>query len=68
MVIVNPFQNDIKIKDNNWKMFAFDNAVFSDMWKEGQKSNRKYTNKEFTDYVCWAISDHRPMWAILDFE
>ncbi len=41
-------------------VFDFDKVIFSDLFE-----NRNRTKKDFTSYVVWAISDHRPLWAQL---
>ncbi|MEA2361322.1 MAG: hypothetical protein QOD71_467 [Thermoleophilaceae bacterium] len=39
-------------------VFDFDAVIFHDLWQSK-------TPNEFNDYVIWAISDHRPLWAQL---
>jgi hypothetical protein len=40
-------------------VFDFDTAIFHDLWGS-------HSHTDFTSYVVWAISDHRPMWAQFD--
>lgn len=39
-------------------VFDFDAVIFADLWQQR-------TRNEFNDYVIWAISDYRPLWAQL---
>jgi endonuclease/exonuclease/phosphatase family metal-dependent hydrolase len=39
-------------------VFDLDAVIFHDLWQSK-------TPNEFNDYVIWAISDHRPLWAQL---
>lgn len=37
-------------------VFDFDATIFPDLWQSRSRT-------EFTSYVVWAISDHRPLWG-----
>lgn len=64
LVFVKPFSN--KIKMNKFGIFAWDNAVFTDLWNKTKTNPSTKTPTEFKDYAKWAISDHRVLWSLLD--
>jgi hypothetical protein len=39
-------------------VYDFEAVIFPDLW-----NSRSRTRTDFTSYVVWAISDHRPMWG-----
>jgi hypothetical protein len=45
----------------DYGVFDFDAVVFPEIW-----NSKTRTKTDFTSYVVWAISDHRPMWAQFD--
>jgi len=49
-----PENTDADLKEIG--VFDFDAVIFNDLWQAR-------TRTDFNDYVIWAISDHRPLWA-----
>lgn len=64
LVFVTPFSKKIKL--NRFGIFAWDRAVFHDLWDQTQTNPPKKTREQFRAYAKWAISDHRILWSLLD--
>lgn len=76
IALLKPFTK--KIRCVEFGVFAWDNAVFRTLWnklgKECSKDEdlsaedkRKKRMTEYQKFAKWAISDHRPVWALFEF-
>jgi len=68
MVVIKPFAE--KIQATDFKIFAWDRFLFKELW--GKLLNEHDNNcskaaSEFQKFAKWAISDHRPLWALYEF-
>ena len=64
LVVVKPFSNKLKFQKH--AIFAWDNGVFSTLWKQTEEIPKKRTEAQFRRYVKWAISDHRVLWTLIN--
>ncbi|WP_371504780.1 hypothetical protein [Nitrosopumilus adriaticus] len=65
LVITKPFSDKIILLKHG--IFAWDNAVFSELSEDlGVKTSKKAASK-FQAFAKWAISDHRPLWCLMEF-
>jgi hypothetical protein len=55
------FPKDSEADLVDYGVFDFDAVIFPEIWNSPRR-----TRTDFTSYVVWAISDHRPMWAQFD--
>lgn len=66
LVVVDPFSSKITLKQ--FGVFAWDNAVFADLWADLQaKYPKSQAASKFQAYAKWAISDHRVLWSLVEF-
>ena len=66
LVIAEPFSNKMKLCGHG--ILAWDNAVFAKLASDlGVKTSKKAASK-FQAFAKWAISDHRPLWCLMEFQ
>jgi len=65
LVIAKPFAEKMSLKD--YGIFAWDNAMFNELWEDLKEEHGKNAAKKFQAYAKWAISDHRPLWCLFEF-
>jgi len=66
LVIAEPFAEKIKLLEHG--ILAWDNAVFAELAEDlGVKTSKRAASK-FQAYAKWAISDHRPLWCLMEFQ
>lgn len=57
---------DVQKRMIGYDVFDFDNAIFTDKWKELERQfGKKGANPKFNKYVKFHISDHRLIWMEL---
>jgi len=65
-VIAKPFSRKIRLAGHG--ILAWDNAVFSGLAERlGIKKSKREASK-FQSFAKWAISDHRPLWCLMEFQ
>lgn len=65
LVITEPFSNKIKLLQHG--ILSWDNAVFAKLADDlGVKTSKKAASK-FQSFAKWVISDHRPLWCLMEF-
>ncbi|WP_299292091.1 hypothetical protein [Nitrosopumilus sp.] len=66
LVIAKPFAEEMSLE--GYGIFSWDNAVFKKLWKDLEEEDKKNAAKRFQAYAKWAISDHRPLWCLFEFQ
>ena len=66
LVITEPFSDKIKLLQHG--ILAWDNAVFAELAEDLGVKISKRADSKFQSFAKWAISDHRPLWCLLEFE
>lgn len=66
LVITQPFSEKIKLLKHG--ILAWDNAVFAELAEDLKVKTSKRAASKFQAYAKWAISDHRPLWCLMEFQ
>ncbi|QLH06041.1 hypothetical protein [Nitrosopumilus ureiphilus] len=66
LVIAKPFAEKMLLKTHG--IFAWDNAMFNELWLDLKERFGKKAASKFQAYAKWAISDHRPLWCLFEFD
>ena len=66
LVIAEPFSKKIRLIGHG--ILAWDNAIFAGLAEKlGVKKSKRAASK-FQSFAKWVVSDHRPLWCLMEFK